>query len=142
MTKLTSANTPDRIQAMNEDVEIRDLRRRMLEKIVQYRYAYNFSWLGRPVIQLPEDIVAMQELIWTVKPDLIIETGVAHGGSLVFYASLLELLGAGQVLGIDIDIRQHNRREIEGHALAKRLTLLQGSSVSTETLAEVRRIAA
>jgi len=121
---------------------MRNLRRWMLEKIVQYRFAYNFSWLGRPVIQLPEDIVAMQELVWNVKPDLIIETGVAHGGSLVFYASLLELLGAGEVLGIDIDIRQHNRSEIERHPLAKRVALLQGSSVSAKIIAEIRRVAA
>src|SRR5512133_443712 len=79
----------------------------------KHKYSYNFSWLGRPIIQYPQDIIAAQEIIWQVKPDAIIETGIAHGGSLIFYASMLELLGGdGQVLGIDIDIRAHNRAEI------------------------------
>src|SRR3990170_2789802 len=73
------------------------------------KYSYNFNWLGRPIIQLPQDIIAMQEIIWQVKPDLVIETGIAHGGSLIFSASMLELIGNGEVLGIDIDIREHNR---------------------------------
>src|SRR5579872_4311761 len=78
------------------------------------QYSYNFSWMGRPIIQYPQDMIAMQELIWDIQPDLIIETGIAHGGSLIFYASLLELIGgAGEVLGIDIDIRAHNRAAIE-----------------------------
>ena len=79
---------------------------------VRYKYSYNFTWLGRPIIQYPQDIIALQEIIWSVKPDLIIETGIAHGGSLIFYASMLELVGGGEVLGIDIDIREHNRAEI------------------------------
>ena len=73
------------------------------------KYSYNFSWMGRPIIQYPQDIIAMQEIIWEVKPDIIIETGIAHGGSIIYYASLLELIGKGEVLGIDIDIRRHNR---------------------------------
>ena len=77
------------------------------------QYSYNFSWMGRPIIQYPQDMIAMQEIIWSVKPDLIIETGIAHGGSLIYYASLLELIGKGEVLGIDIDIREHNRKEIQ-----------------------------
>ena len=75
------------------------------------KYSYNFSWMGRPIIQYPQDMIAMQEIIWNVKPDLIIETGIAHGGSLIYYASLLELIGKGEVLGIDIDIREHNKEE-------------------------------
>ena len=75
------------------------------------QYSYNFSWMGRPIIQYPQDMIAMQELIWEIKPDLIIETGIAHGGSLIYYASLLELIGEGEVLGIDIDIRSHNKAE-------------------------------
>src|SRR4029079_11028557 len=90
------------------------------------KYSYNFSWLGRPIIQYPQDMIAMQEIIWKVKPDLIIETGIAHGGSLIYYASLLELIGKGEVLGIDIDIRDHNRREIESHQMIKRIKMLQG----------------
>jgi cephalosporin hydroxylase len=103
------------------------------------RYSYNFSWMGRPIIQYPQDMIAMQELIWEIKPDLIIETGIAHGGSLIFYASLLELIGQGEILGIDIDIRDHNRKEIEQHPMFKRIEMIQGSSVSEETAAEVRK---
>jgi cephalosporin hydroxylase len=105
------------------------------------QYSYNFSWMGRPIIQYPQDMIAMQELIWEIKPDLIIETGIAHGGSLIFYASLLELIGHGEVLGIDIDIREHNRKEIEQHPMFKRIRMLQGSSVSPETVAQVKEIA-
>src|SRR5215218_11254212 len=95
------------------------------------QYSYNFSWMGRPIIQYPQDMIAMQEIIWKVKPDLIIETGIAHGGSLIYYASLLELIGKGEVLGIDIDIREHNRREIESHPMFRRIKMLQGSSVDS-----------
>jgi len=103
-----------------------------------YRYVYHFSWMGRPMIQFPQDILAMQEIIWQVKPDRIIETGIAHGGSLIFYASMLELLGGGgQVLGIDIDIREHNRREIEKHPMFKRIQMIQGSSVDRKVVQKV-----
>ena len=106
------------------------------------RYSYNFSWMGRPIIQYPQDIIAMQEIIWQVKPDLIIETGIAHGGSIIYYASLLELIGKGAVLGIDIDIRQHNRKAIESHPMYKRIEMLEGSSVSDEMLTKVKERAA
>lgn len=103
------------------------------------KYSYNFSWGGLPVIQLPQDIIAIQEIIWQVKPELIIETGIARGGSLIFYASMLELLGGnGAVLGIDIDIREHNRRAIEEHPLAKRIRMLQGSSIDPEIARQVQ----
>jgi cephalosporin hydroxylase len=105
------------------------------------RYSYNFSWMGRPIIQYPQDIMAMQEIIWEVKPDLIIETGIAHGGSIVYYASLLELIGKGEVLGIDIDIRAHNRKEIENHPMFKRIRMIEGSSVNEDTLKQVRQVA-
>ena len=113
----------------------------------QPKYSYNFSWLGRPIIQYPQDIVAMQEIIWRTRPDLIIETGIAHGGSLVFSASMLELNalcggpGAARVLGIDIDIRAHNRAAIEAHPLARRIQMIQGSSIAAETINAVRQIA-
>ena len=112
------------------------------------QYSYNFSWLGRPIIQYPQDMLAMQALIWTVQPDLIIETGIAHGGSLIFSASMLELNaacgGASQahVVGIDIDIRSHNRAAIESHPMFKRITLIQGSSIAPDILRQVGAIAA
>ncbi|GAB3912153.1 cephalosporin hydroxylase family protein [Larkinella knui] len=103
------------------------------------KYSYNFTWMGRPIIQYPQDMIAMQELIWQLKPDLIIETGIAHGGSLIFYASILELIGKGEVLGIDIDIRAHNRREIENHPMYKRITMLEGSAIDETLAAEVAK---
>jgi len=103
------------------------------------QYSYNFSWMGRPVIQYPQDMIAMQEIIWNIQPDLIIETGIAHGGSLIYYASLLELIGNGMVLGIDIDIREHNRQEIENHKMFKRIQMISGSSIANETLEQVKK---
>lgn len=108
-----------------------------LKLSAEYKIMYEPTWLGRPIIQLPHDIVQMQELIWRVKPDLIIETGVAHGGSLILSASILELVGKGRVLGVDIDIRAHNRIAIEAHPLAHRIDLLQGSSINPATIAEI-----
>jgi cephalosporin hydroxylase len=109
-----------------------------MKESTEPKYSYNFSWMGRPIIQYPQDIIAMQEIIWQVKPDVIIETGIAHGGSLIFYASMLELLGKGEVLGIDIDIRKHNRVEIEKHPMFKRITMLEGSSVSKRIIGQIR----
>lgn len=106
------------------------------------QYSYNFSWMGRPIIQYPQDLLAMQEIIWEVKPDLIIETGIAHGGSLIYYASLLELIGKGEVLGIDIDIRAHNKIEIEKHPMFKRIRMIQGSSIDETILEKVKEVAA
>lgn len=106
------------------------------------QYSYNFSWMGRPIIQYPQDMIAMQEIIWQVKPDLVIETGIAHGGSLIYYASLLELIGRGEVLGIDIDIREHNRKEIEKHPMFNRIKMIQGSSTNHEVIHKVKKYAA
>ena len=103
------------------------------------QYSYNFSWMGRPIIQYPQDMIAMQEIIWELKPDLIIETGIAHGGSLIYYASILELIGKGEVLGIDIDIREHNKLEIEKHPMFKRITMIQGSAIDPVIVDEVRK---
>jgi cephalosporin hydroxylase len=103
------------------------------------KYSYNFTWMGRPIIQYPQDMIAMQELIWKIQPDLLIETGIAHGGSLIYYASLFELIGKGEVLGIDIDIRAHNRREIEAHPMFKRITMLEGSAIDETLVAEVAK---
>jgi cephalosporin hydroxylase len=109
-----------------------------LEKTADAKYSYNFTWLGLPIIQLPQDIMAMQEIIWQVKPDLIIETGIAHGGSLIFYASMLELLqGDGKVLGIDLDIKPHNRETIERHPMSKRISMIEGSSTDEKVVQQV-----
>ena len=105
------------------------------------QYSYNFSWMGRPIIQYPQDMIAMQEIIWNVQPDLIIETGIAHGGSLIYYASLLELIGKGDVLGIDIDIREHNKAEIEKHPMFKRINMIQGSSIDPSIVEQVKTYA-
>ena len=101
------------------------------------RHAYSFTWMGRPIIQLPEDLVRLQELIYSERPDLIVETGVAHGGSAMFFASLFEAMGAGRVIAIDIDIRAHNRAAIEAHPLARRIELIEGSSTSAQVLEAV-----
>lgn len=108
----------------------------------KYKYSYNYTWLGRPIIKYPNDIVATQEIIWSVKPDLIIETGIAHGGSLMLSASMLEIIGGdGIVLGIDIDIREHNLKEILNHPMSKRIRMIEGSSVSEDIIQQVRSIA-
>jgi len=124
-----------------EDKKLQELSRQWLLDSSGYRYSYNFTWLGRPIIQYPQDIVAMQEIIWQVQPELIIETGIAHGGSLILYASVLELIGRGEVLGIDIDIRSHNREAIEAHPLAKRISMLEGSSIEPGIVDSVRTAA-
>ena len=102
------------------------------------KHVYSFTWLGRPIIQLPEDMMRLQEVIYSVQPDVIIETGVAHGGSLVFYASLCKAMGKGRVIGIDIEIRPHNRREIEAHPLFSFITLIEGSSIAPEVVESVK----
>jgi cephalosporin hydroxylase len=102
------------------------------------KHVYSFTWMGRPIIQLPEDMVRLQELIWTERPDVLIETGIAHGGSLVFYASLFEAMGNGVVVGVDIDIRAHNRSAIEGHMMMKRITMIEGSSTAPEVVDQVK----
>ncbi|MBI2901706.1 MAG: GNAT family N-acetyltransferase [Planctomycetes bacterium] len=130
-------NEPARTGAMGSDPEIRELRRHLFSLMGKYKYAYNWTWFGRPIIQLPQDVMAMQTLILAVKPDLVIETGVAHGGGLVLYASMMELLGRGQVVGVDIEIRPHNRRAIEEHPLARRIALIEGSSVDPAVVARV-----
>ena len=102
------------------------------------KYVYGFSWLGRPVIQLPEDMLRIQEVIYDIKPDVIVETGVAHGGSLIFYASLCTAIGKGRVIGIDIEIRPHNRAAIEEHRLSPSISLVEGSSVDVDIVKSVR----
>jgi cephalosporin hydroxylase len=104
----------------------------------QRKLSYELVWMGIPIIQLPEDILMMQELIWKVRPDVIIESGVAHGGALILYAALLDAIGKGQVVGVDIEIRKYNRLAIEAHPMSKRITLIEGDSVGDDALAQVR----
>lgn len=120
----------ERIKVIEKNDPLISTAKAFVKESVLPKYTYNYFWMGRPIIQFPQDIIAMQEIIWQVKPDLIIETGIAHGGSLVLSASMLELVGGdGRVLGIDIDIREHNRVEIEKHPMYKRITMIEGSSI-------------
>lgn len=146
------------IDVMGSDKELNDLSLQWSIQANAKKYSYHFEWMGRPIIQYPQDMMAMQELIWQIKPDLIIETGIAHGGSLIFSASMLaqldmcDAIEAGKsldpkvsrrkVLGIDIDIRSHNREAIEAHPMASRIQMIQGSSISPEIIKQVRDIAA
>ena len=143
--------------ASYEGSELKNIANKFIEASTIPQYSYNFDWLGRPIIQYPQDMVAMQELIWAVKPDLIIETGIAHGGSLIFSASMLALLeycdalGKGEtldpgkpkrrVLGIDIDIRAHNRKAIMEHPMSGRIDMIEGSSIAPEIIDQVYLIA-
>ena len=102
------------------------------------KYVYTFTWLGRPIIQLPEDLLRLQEVIYRLKPDVIIETGVAHGGSLIFYASLCKAIGTGRVIGVDVEIRPHNRSAIEAHELSSYITLIEGDSVAPSIVEQVK----
>jgi cephalosporin hydroxylase len=137
-----------RVQSNGSDEAMKAGARGFILPSIAARYSYNFNWMGRPIIQYPQDMIAMQEIIWSVKPDLIIETGIAHGGSLIFSASMLELNAAcggpqdGEVLGLDIDIRAHNRKDIEAHPMAKRISMIQGSSVDPEIIEQVKAKAA
>jgi len=120
-------------EAFNEALEL-------LLTLNKYDYSYLWSWMGVPIIQMPADVMATQEVIWNTKPDIIIETGVARGGSVIFMASLLAAMGndAGKVIGVDLDIRAHNRETIENHVMAKRITLIEGGSVDDDVLAKVK----
>lgn len=131
-----------RVAAFATDAEFRALSNAWRAMALDRKYMNNFSWLGRPLIQLPMDAMAVQEIIWSVKPDLIIETGVAHGGSLMLSASILQMIGHGEVLGVDIEVRPHNRRAIENHPLAHRISLIEGSSIDPAIVARVRARAA
>jgi cephalosporin hydroxylase len=129
----------DRINSFGKKSALRDAAHQFNVESNKEMYSYNFSWMGRPIIQYPQDMVAMQELIWEIRPDLIIETGIAHGGSLVYYASIMELIGHGEILGVDIDIRDHNRKAIEEHPMAKRINMIQGSSIDPAVIEQVKK---
>ena len=133
----------DNIDGLRTDEAVRQATLDWVAAIAPHNYTYNFTWLGRPIIQFPQDLAALQEIIWETRPDLIIETGIAHGGSLVFHASMLQLLGnAGRVLGIDIDIREHNRAEIEAHPMFERIEMIQSSSIDNAIATQVAEAAA
>lgn len=103
------------------------------------KYVYSFSWLGRPMIQLPEDMIRLQEVIYSVKPDVIVETGIAHGGSLIFHASLCRAIGKGRVVGVDIEIRPHNREAISKHEMSDYITMIEGSSIDPDVVDQVSK---
>lgn len=148
----------DRMQSTRNNQHLLAAAHAFMESSIAEKYSYNFLWQGRPIIQYPQDMVAIQELIWSTSPDLIIETGIAHGGSLILSASMLTILDycdavsshttldpnlpKRRVLGIDIDIRSHNRMAIEAHPMANRIDMIQGSSVAPETISQVHKIAA
>lgn len=123
---------------LGDDEQLRTKANELFAQSDRYNYSYFWNWCGLPVIQTPADIVAMQEMIWEAEPDLLIELGIARGGSLLLYSSIFELKGRGRVIGVDIDIRPHNRAAIEGHPLSRRITLIEGSSIETETANRVR----
>lgn len=145
------------LDLMAKDIALQNKGNDFFIHLCQYKYSYHFDWLGRPIIQFPQDIVAMQEIIWAVKPDLIIETGIAHGGSLIFNASMLALLdlceaakaktsinplkSSRKVVGIDIDIRAHNRSAIEAHPLSSRIQMIEGSSIDRAVIQMVQDVA-
>jgi cephalosporin hydroxylase len=130
------------IRRLAEQTELRSASVRWLTEVLRYNYSHHFTWLGRPIIQCPQDVLAVQEIIYAVRPELIVETGVAHGGSLILSASILELLGGERrVVGVDIDIRPHNRQAIEAHPLSHRILLRQGSSTDPQIAAEIAALA-
>lgn len=128
------------VKIMSKDMDFKKTSQHWFDISLKYEYPYHFTWLGRPIIQYPQDILAIQELLWKIKPDLVIETGIARGGSLIFTASILELIGQGNVIGIDIDIRKHNREEIEKHPLFKRITMIEGSSIDKKIIDDVFKL--
>ena len=148
---------PSFSERMSLDEQLKEDALKLFNQTCKYKYSYNFSWMDRPIIQYPQDMIAMQEVIWEVKPDLIIETGIAHGGSLIMNASYLAMLDyceaiengetldpkkpKRRVLGIDIDIREHNRAAIEAHPMSNRIDMIQGSSVAEDIVSQVKEYA-
>jgi cephalosporin hydroxylase len=136
------------IAGLGGDRDLQGLSNIWIRETSRHRYTFNFSWLGRPIIQFPQDVFALQEIIWSVQPDLIIETGIAHGGSIIFSASMLELNAAcggpsdAEVVAVDIDIRAHNRDAIEAHPMFKRISMIEGSSIAPEIVEQVKAKAA
>ena len=137
-------NCKQEIEKMKHTPSLKDKSFSYLNEITRHNYCYHFKWLGMPIIQYPQDIIAMQELIFDIKPDFIVETGIARGGSLVFYSSMLELLGGDnkKVIGVDIDIRPHNRTRIESHPLYKNICLIEGDATHEGVIQQIDEIIA
>lgn len=137
----------DEIDQQGKSELLNQLTRKWVDESIKTNYSYHFEWLGRPIIQYPQDIVGTQQLLWSIQPDLIIETGIARGGSLIFYASILELIAQcggpnnSKVLGVDIDIRAHNKEAILAHPMSKRIEMIQGSSIDQSIVEQVKQIA-
>ena len=129
------------ISLMSKNSNFQKLTKSWFKLSEKYQYSYHFSWMGRPIIQYPQDIIALQEIIWKIQPDLIIETGIARGGSLILSASILQLIGKGNVIGIDVDIRKQSRREIEKHPMFKRIKMIEGSSIDKKIINKVYALA-
>tara|TARA_R110002096_G_scaffold16898_2_gene57704 strand:+ start:34667 stop:35410 length:744 start_codon:yes stop_codon:yes gene_type:complete len=128
------------IAAMGADKELRQKSLDWMLHADKYKYTYNYTWMGRPIIKYPNDMIVQQEMMWELKPDLIIETGIAHGGSIIYTASMMEMMGIqGEVVGIDVDIRDHNRKAIEDHPMMKRITMYEGDSVAPDMVEKVRK---
>ena len=139
---LFNKSVEENIKNLGNSKEMQELGVSFLEETGKFNYTYNFSWMGLPIIQCPQDIVAMQEILWRIKPDTIIETGIARGGSIAFYSSMMDMMGIadGKVIGIDIDIRAHNREALENHPTAKRIHLVEGSSIDRKTVEQVTEL--
>lgn len=129
-----------KIKKMNKDTSLKELSKKWISDSYPYEYSYHFNWLGLPIIQYPQDIIALQEIIWKIKPELIIETGVARGGSMIFLASILEMIGRGKVIGIDIKIHEENKNAIKKHPMFKRITLIEDSSISKKTIKKIHEL--
>jgi len=133
------------VEQQGEDKHLKDLSLEWMVQSAKHKYSYHFEWLGRPIIQHPQDMIGVQQLLWTVQPDLIIETGIARGGSLIYYASILELIAQcggnanAKILGIDIDIREHNRKDIMSHPMSKRIDMIEGSSIENDIIKSVKQ---
>mgnify|MGYP001234634911 CR=1 FL=1 len=128
------------INRMAKDKKLKKMSLEWMLHADKYKYTYNFTWMGRPIIKFPADMIVQQEIMWKLKPDLIIETGIAHGGSILFSASMIEMMGVnGEVVAVDIDIRKHNKKLIEKHPMYKRVTMYEGSSVDPKIVDKVKK---
>ncbi len=133
----------ERMQSLRDIQSDNELKQKSIEWMIdadKYKYSYNFSWMGRPIIKYPADMIVQQELIWSLRPDLIIETGIAHGGSIIFSASMMKMMGInGEVIGVDIDIREHNRILIESHPMSDIIKMYQGSSIDINIIKKIQK---